>query len=146
MKLLAPLHLAEYEISFSLFDGLPPIRPFDGWLASSPTVTLPWYDAYNKTKHDRATYFALATLENCLCALSAAIAMFCARYSPFPLVAEQSSLSALIRQHIIIGLRDPDAASFYVPLINPPSNYRKDLICTGSDEFIVQWKQVPLTI
>jgi hypothetical protein len=146
VRLLGPLHLAEYEIAFTLFDGLPPLRPFNGWSSTSPTATLPWYDAYNKTKHDRATYFSLATLENCLRALAAAIAMFCVRYSPFPLIAEQSSLAALVRQHLTIQLRDPDLLSFYVPLINLPNKYTKNLICTGTDEFVAPWAPAPLVL
>jgi hypothetical protein len=146
VKLLGPLHLADYEIAFALFDGLPALRPFNGWAPTRPTATLRWYDAYNKTKHDRVTHFSLATLENCLHALAAAIAMFCARYSPFPLIAEQSSLSALVRQHITIRLRDPDLLSFYVPLINIPDTYRKNFLCTGTNEFVAPWVQTPLVV
>ncbi|WP_072617494.1 hypothetical protein [Pandoraea vervacti] len=146
VRLLGPLHLADYEIAFALFDGLPALRPFLGWSSTSPTATLPWYDAYNKTKHDRATHFSLATLENCLHALAAAIALFCVRYSPFPLIAEQSSLSALVRQHVTIQLRDPDLHSFYVPLISLPSTYTKALICTRASEFVAPWVQIPLVV
>lgn len=146
VRLLRPLHLADYEISYSLFQTLPVVTPFRGWRASNPTASLPWYDAYNKTKHDRATHFNLATLENCLHAIAAAVVMFCVRYSPFPLLNSNGPLSGLIRQHMTIRLRDPDVTSFYVPLVQLPAAYQGHLVCGRADEFIGNWNQIPLTI
>ncbi|WP_126226177.1 hypothetical protein [Burkholderia ambifaria] len=146
VKLAAPLHLVDYEITFTPFQGIVPIRPFLGWTSSSPTKSLSWYDAYNLTKHDRSSNFSQASLENCLWALSAAIAMFCARYSPFPLLEGQSTLSALFRQHFSIGLRDPDPRSFYIPLIEPSDNFRKELMSFSARQLMGKWSQLPLVI
>ena len=146
VKLLAPLHLADYEVRFTPFQGIAPIRPFQGWDAANPTTSLSWYDSYNKAKHNRVTHFSEATLENCLRALSAAIAMFCARYSPYPLLEGQSSLSAVFRQHFSIRLQAPDMKSFYVPLIELPPDFRTDLMIFGAKEFTRPWGRLPLVI
>lgn len=146
VKLLGPLYLAEYEVSFKLFNGIPEISPFLSWSSANPTQSLNWYDAYNKTKHDRSLHFSEATLENCLHALSAAIAMFCVRYSPYPLLHGNSSLSALFNQHFSVRLANPDPTSFYIPLINIPANYRNDLVCGGACDYIAPWIQKPLVV
>jgi hypothetical protein len=85
VKLLEPLHLAEYQVSLPRYADVPAIRPFHGWSAAQPTRSLPWYDAYNKTKHDRSSYFTEATLWNCLQALAANLVLFSVRFGPFHL-------------------------------------------------------------
>ena len=45
VKLLVPLHLADYQISLPRYSDIQPIRPFLGWSAAQPTKSLPWYDA-----------------------------------------------------------------------------------------------------
>jgi hypothetical protein len=61
VKLLAPLHLAEYEISLPRSADIRPIRPFCGWSSAQPAKSLSWYDGYNKTKHDRSSHFTEAS-------------------------------------------------------------------------------------
>jgi hypothetical protein len=146
VKLLVPLHLSEYEVSFKLFNGIAPIRPFLSWSAANPTQSLRWYDSYNKTKHDRSFHFSEATLENCLWALSSTIVMFCVRYSPYPLIEGSGSLSALFNQHFSIRLKDSDPSSFYIPLINIPADYRNDLVCGRACDYIATWNQKPLVV
>ncbi|MDN7653964.1 hypothetical protein QZM62_10965 [Burkholderia multivorans] len=146
VKLHAPLHLSDYEVSYPLFNDSLIVRPFATWDAANPTTSLLWYDAYNRTKHNRTTYFHLATLENCLHAVAAVVAMFCARYSPFPLINGASTLSVLVRQHMNIKLRDPDPTSFYVPLINRPSDWRAELMCVTADQFIAPYTRTPLIL
>lgn len=146
VKLLKPLYLAEYRIRFKLITGNYSVTPFSQWSAANPTQSLPWYNAYNKTKHDREQHFAVATLENCLHAISAVVAMFCARHSPYPLLSGYSSLSGLITQHFDIDLADPDPASFYIPALDPPANIRKDLFCGKMTDHVSPWSKRPLTI
>lgn len=76
VKLLTPLHLEEYLISCKLLGNSYPIKPFSQWNASNPTQSLQWYNAYNKTKHDRERHFSEATLENCIHAIAAVIVCF----------------------------------------------------------------------
>jgi hypothetical protein len=122
VKLLAPLCLAEYKVSFKQSNSMPPSCPFENWSSANPTQSLGWYDSYNKTKHDRATHFAEATLKNCLDAISATITLFCVRYSPFPLVSGNGSAAALFNQHFSVQLHEPDPRTFYIPQIKLPPN------------------------
>ena len=96
IALRSPLHLEEYEISLPRYKEVPPIRPFLGWsTVPGPTQTLPWYDAYNKTKHDSKEHFPAANVLACLQAVAANIVMFCVRFGPFRLHQGGGMLSAL---------------------------------------------------
>ena len=134
VKLLVPLHLADYQISLPRYSDIQPIRPFLGWSAAQPTKSLPWYDAYNKTKHDRNSHFAEATLWNCLRAVSANLALFSVRFGPFHLFDGGGTLAAFVNQLFSIELKDCSPTSFYAPRNSIPVNQRSDLICYGSQE------------
>jgi hypothetical protein len=91
VRLLSPLYLAEYEVIVKPYPAVGPLRPFSVWDANAPTKSLGWYDAYNKTKHDRTTYFGEATLGHCFSSIAANLVMFCVRFSPFPLLESPGS-------------------------------------------------------
>ena len=56
--------LSSYQIIIPVWRGQGNIRtPFAPWKEGKP---LPWYQAYNQTKHDRHEAFSLATFENML--------------------------------------------------------------------------------
>jgi hypothetical protein len=146
VKLLQPLHLSEFKIRFKLISNNYSSSPFQGWSAASPTQSLPWYDSYNKTKHNRDQHFSEATLENCLHAISAAITMFCVRHSPFPLIEGSSSLSGLFTQHFDVELDNPDPRTFYIPKFDTPDNIRADLFCGKMTDHVTPWVQQALII
>lgn len=146
VRLLGPLFLSEFEISLKPYGSVPPMRPFLGWDPAAPTKSLPWYDGYNKTKHDRGTYFGEATLHNCLMAIAANIALFCVRFSPFPLLQTAGTLAPLINHLFEIELRDCEPGTFYIPLLSLPSNVRQDLVCGESQNWVQEWTTVPLRI
>ncbi|SRR6266851_4994805 len=52
VRLKTPLYLAEYEISLPRYEAVSPTRPFLDWSADAPTQSVPWYDNYNRSKHD----------------------------------------------------------------------------------------------
>jgi hypothetical protein len=64
-KVDATHHLSSYEVMLPIWNGTSPIlRPFEPWKAwrgrSMPQgtkVSLPWYQAYNASKHDRQDEF-----------------------------------------------------------------------------------------
>jgi len=66
VKLLAPLRLAEFSVSLPRYAAVPLMLPFARWSSNDPTASIPWYSAYNKTKHDRTSHFDAASLENCI--------------------------------------------------------------------------------
>jgi hypothetical protein len=81
VKLAEAMQLGAYAVTFPHYPWIDPVRPFGGWKPSkSPTKDLPWYDAYNKVKHDRELNFPLATLGNAIGAVAASFVMMCAQF------------------------------------------------------------------
>lgn len=146
VKVHGKLHLAEFEVSLPRYADVAPMRPFVGWSASAPSTSLPWYDSYNKTKHDRSTHFAEATVRNCLQAVAANIVLFSVRFGPMRLMMGNDKLSANFNQLFQIALRDSSPTSFYVPLIKLPASYSPHLVCGGADKFIEPRIVAPLKL
>jgi hypothetical protein len=80
VKLLAPMFLDAYQLSLQSYPSFPSFTPFAGWDLNNPTTSLGWYDAYNKTKHDREENLKSATLENAVYAVGASVVMFHAQF------------------------------------------------------------------
>lgn len=80
-------HLSSYEAVLPIWNGTSPsIKPFEPWFAfrgqSAPNggVTLPWYRAYNASKHDRQQEFKEANLWNLIQAVSALLIVVSAQF------------------------------------------------------------------
>lgn len=136
VKLKEPLFLDEFEVSLPRYSTIQPMRPFLNWKSAKPTGSLAWYDAYNKTKHDRSTHFAEATLWSCLQAVAANLVLFCVRFGPFHLFNGAGTLAAVFNQLFAIKLKDCRPTTFYTPSVALPTNQRNDLICFGANEII----------
>jgi hypothetical protein len=95
VKLIEPLKLGDYVITFRDFPDLPPVKPFDGWSRTDPTDSLAWYAAYNGVKHNREGEFGRGTLRCAFEAVSANIALLVAQFGHTGLNAELSSLVSL---------------------------------------------------
>lgn len=80
VKLLEPMLLDSYELSLQSYPLVPPFTPFANWDRSNPTQSLGWYDAYNKTKHDREANLHLGSLENAIHSVGAAVVLFYAQF------------------------------------------------------------------
>ena len=80
VRLLEPMMLDSYKLSLRAYPDFPTIEPFACWDRAKPTESLPWYSAYNKTKHDREENLRLATLETAVSAVGAAVVMFYAQF------------------------------------------------------------------
>jgi hypothetical protein len=144
IMLRAPLHLEEYEVSLPRYKEIAPIRPFFGWATvPGPTQSLPWYDAYNKTKHDSKDHFSAATVLACLQAVAANIVMFTIRFGPFRLYQGGGMLSAIFNPTFAIALRDCDPKSFYVPELNVAE--RNQGLTWGQAEIFPR-KPIPFTL
>lgn len=117
VKLKHKLFLSEYVVNFTNHPFKLSIQPFKDWDVQHPTVSLPWYDGYNKTKHNKTDYFSEASLENCINAIAANIIMFCIRYSPYALIEEHDLCSNLVNEYFSVELVNPDISSFYIPAI-----------------------------
>ena len=147
IRLRDPLHLSEFELVLKPYD-IDPIRPFLGWDPTHPTTSLPWYNAYNLTKHDRERHFDKATLKNCLDAVCAQIAMFSVRFSPISLYNEGGPGSALFRQLFDIRLQDCNPTSFYLPSIELPTNISTQPVWFNSvsSKYLRPWTVRPFTL
>jgi hypothetical protein len=81
VKLHGAMRLGDYTVRLPAFPWLLPVCPFDGWGGTDrPTQHLPWYDAYNATKHNREGEFAKATLAHAFQAISACVVMMAAEF------------------------------------------------------------------
>jgi hypothetical protein len=84
VKLAVPLHLKEYTVTLPAYPDVPPIAPFGSWDKAKPTESLPWYDSYNKTKHDREEHFKSATLLQATSAVVACAVLLVAQFGRRP--------------------------------------------------------------
>jgi hypothetical protein len=80
VKLFKPMLLDSYQLFLQSYSAYPPFSPFAGWDAQKPTESLNWYDAYNKTKHDREENLKFGTLDNAIRSVGAAVVMFYAQF------------------------------------------------------------------
>jgi hypothetical protein len=85
VKLAAPMRLREWRVKLARFPRYPSIAPFRDWTVEKPTQTLPWYDAYNQTKHDRETNLQRATLQHMIYAMCGVHVMLAAQFGWLPL-------------------------------------------------------------
>jgi hypothetical protein len=93
VKLVEPLRLANYKVSFRDFPEPRPFRPFSGWMRSEPTKRLKWYDAYNGVRHNRQSEFDRGTLRRAFEAISACTVLLIAQFGPLELGTELSSFA-----------------------------------------------------
>lgn len=81
IKVCTPLRLTEWKVQLKDY-GLTEFQPFRYWNILQTTSSLPWYDAYNKVKHDREENFSKGTLGNVLQAAAALHIMQLAQFGP----------------------------------------------------------------
>lgn len=137
IKFKEPLHLGEFEISLPRYSSVAPVRPFLNWSPTpGPTKTLGWYDAYNKTKHDRTAHFDLATLQTCIDAVAANVALFSVRFGPFHLINGAGTLAAHFNQLFSLQLQNSNPKTFYAPQVELPYNQLDSLVCFGAKTLV----------
>ncbi len=95
VKLVGPLKLSEYEVTYHDFSDIEPVRPFAGWIKADPTKSLLWYDAYQGAKHNRESEFRRGTLKCAFEAVSACVALLVAQFGPVALNTELSNFVEL---------------------------------------------------
>lgn len=80
VKLADPLILRDYRLRLIGYPELDDFAPFRDWDPADPTNSLPWYRAYNLTKHSREEHLAAGTLGLALAALGGAWALHAAQF------------------------------------------------------------------
>ncbi|HUS88885.1 MAG TPA: hypothetical protein VMW91_05860 [Desulfosporosinus sp.] len=147
VKLCKKAHLTEYQLMLRNYD-YGPVNPFLDWNKRQPTQSLPWYDAYNKTKHDRSNEFHVASLNNVIKAIAANIVLYIVRFGPFPLLHGTRTLSSIVNQIFNIMMVDSNVKTFYLPDLDLPSDLPKNLsiIRAHQSGYYKKWKINPLKI
>jgi hypothetical protein len=83
-KVDATHHLSSYEVMLPIWNGAPPIwKPFEPWKSvrgQSGHVGLPWYQAYNASKHDRQDEFKKANFENLVSAVAGLLVLISSQF------------------------------------------------------------------
>jgi hypothetical protein len=85
-KVDATHHLSSYEAILPIWKGAPPIlKPFEPWKSSrgQPNpggIKLPWYQAYNLSKHDRHDHFKDANLMNLVTAVAGLLVLISSQF------------------------------------------------------------------
>lgn len=80
-KIAFPSKLWQYKFAFKNYPHLGKFQPYKKWERSN-FKELPWYAAYNQTKHNRAENFEKATLNNAVSAFCGVVSIFIAKYGP----------------------------------------------------------------
>jgi hypothetical protein len=72
--------LSEFEVRIPAWRGTHGVRrPFEAW--DRPDTGLSWYQAYNKSKHDRHAHFDRASFEALVDAMAALVAILMAQFN-----------------------------------------------------------------
>jgi hypothetical protein len=85
-KVDATHHLSSYEVMLPIWNGAPLIlRPFEPWKPARGVpdlggLSLPWYQAYNASKHDRQDEFKKANLENLITAVAGLLVLISSQF------------------------------------------------------------------
>lgn len=97
-KVDATHHLSSYEVMLPIWNGQPPVlRPFQAWragrgLANPGNTGLPWYQAYNASKHDRQDEFRKANMEHLISAVAALLVLISSQFKGEDFTAGSDSL------------------------------------------------------
>lgn len=87
-------HLDNYTVEFPYWKGNNKrIRPFDKWATNGP---LEWYQAYNKSKHDRFNSFEEANFKNLLYAYSGLFVLLSSQFRNHSFSTGGQSLGVLV--------------------------------------------------
>lgn len=71
-------HLSSFEVTLPIWNGAPRVmKPFEQWDVDQP---LPWYKAYNASKHDRQEQFRQANLDHLLSAVAGLLIVLSAQF------------------------------------------------------------------
>jgi hypothetical protein len=122
-KLCKPMLLDAYEIQLQQYPNYPAFTPFNNWNPARPTASLLWYDAYNKTKHDREANLNVATLETAITAVAAVYVMFHAQFGGNIGLTGSDPISATFKRLFrmnTFGFTDYNK-EFYIPNYTSPS-------------------------
>lgn len=143
VKIIDDSNIKYYQISFKNYEILNTVVPFKNWSKKEPTKSIKWYDAYNKTKHNRSEYFEFANLKNVIYAIAANIILYCIRFGPYALYQNQDILSGYMNQMVNISFYKRCNTKFYVPMLSTSKDYGENIFVIDSykNGMYKNWKQ-----
>lgn len=115
VKLLPAMLLDCYTVSLRSYPDFPAFAPFGGWDAAYPTQSLAWYEAYNRTKHDREGNLGAAGLQQAVHAVGAVVVMLRAQFGPKAL--DSATIRSMFRLSADFSRR---LTSCYIPRLTRP--------------------------
>lgn len=114
VKLNEPMMLGSYSLKLRSYPAFPDIAPFKRWISSSPTKSLDWYGAYNRTKHNREECLDAATLGRAVNAVGAAAIMYYAQFGN--IYRNDDQAIKRLRNVYVLGIdREMYPTSCYIP-------------------------------
>jgi hypothetical protein len=143
VRLQPRLFVDEFKIDMYAHPSIGCFAPFSNWNVNN--IVLPWYDAYNKTKHHRDNEFAKASLINCIYAVGACLVLFSIRFGPAWWASNfiNSPVPDTYRHFRQPGFNG-DPRNVYVPLIDFPSGASG--WSRGDHSGRVVWKTIAFSI
>ncbi len=117
VKLCKPMFLDAYALELQSYRDFRDFRPFADWDPNKPSLSLPWYDAYNQTKHDREGKLQEAHLRHAIHAVGAVVVMMYAQFGSQFVPGALDSRDAAIRAMFKVSKFELDqyAEEFYIP-------------------------------
>lgn len=146
VKLAPALFLADFDVTIPRYPAVRALSPFVGWNPQRPTKSLPWYDAYNETKHDRVGGLSRASVEMCLLTVAANLVLFISRFGYQTLFNGRGNLSAHFNETFSIDLARADPATFYTPHIYIPPNQRTDFVTFDGQSLQEAWHKATIKL
>lgn len=121
IEIMKYIDLSKFKIQLVGYSKSYKCSPFENWNVKDPSKSLSWYYAYNQLKHNIDKNFHLATLENCINAISANIILFTIRYSTNYIYVKDDTCSSLIRGSF--DYRIENSMDFYIPIFEGERSY-----------------------
>jgi hypothetical protein len=135
-KLEKTHNLSAYEIMVPDWRGtLNRRKPFAAWATTLPN-SLPWYQAYNASKHDRHGQFANATFEHLLDAMSGLVALMSAQFHTWDYSPDGAALTFTTGKPRFPGFEEAIGNYFLVAF---PANW------APTDQYDFNWQALEKT-
>tara|TARA_Y100001972_G_scaffold121316_1_gene165167 strand:- start:4390 stop:5385 length:996 start_codon:yes stop_codon:yes gene_type:complete len=133
IKLLDPLKLDHYQVQLIHYPEIGIVNPFSSWDKKKESKSLPWYYAYNMTKHNREEHLRYAKLSHAIESVCAAVILLCSQFGP-----------RVIPQEFYLTMNLPNPDWFYIPLIKTKKklNERGNPIGIEQDVANIEWSQM----
>jgi len=129
--LLDPMRLGQYEVQLIHFPEIGIVKPFELWDKEKPTQSIKWYDAYNKTKHNREENLHFSKLKYAIEAVCASVVLICAQFGP-----------RVVPREFYIEMREQTPDWFYIPKYKSSDNYNENGSINGINTDVqIKWEK-----